>query len=694
MRLTLRTLLAYLDDTLEPGETREIGRKIQESPMASALISRVREVIRKRRLGAPDVDGPAQGIDPNLVAQYLDNTLAPEHVAQVEAVCLESDLVLAEVAACHQILSSIQGDPVEVPLRSVERFLALGPVSQDAQLHASTPAASPKATAVTLNRGPDRNGAPIAMSESAGHFRDELASQLKTTSWGQRVGPAAGAALVIVALVLVLVLDRDLFQGIVKSGSRQVAANAPEKIAEEPGGPVKEGTLPAATEITAPETPTPAMKSTTPLANVDPSPPPDAPEPKPTPATPSDVADAATVAPKPLKPVVTAPEPTPPAKVAVTVPIQSVGVDGVLLRFQPADLQWYVQPPRSVIHAEETFACPEPYEGSFEWDGGLLKATVLSDTVTQILPSTEERRYQLALRRGRVILQPGSMAKGETRIAVMLAGQPREITLITPASSVGIEVRIAEPAGVTPANSPNPYRAVLYVISGEAIVDDGPVLMSKQFARLASPAATDTATLSNPWPSWLDPARRTLAPSQKLLAGKFQDEFDAKVAVGLTIPALVKESNPNIAELAAKCVALIESCPGMVQALTQVDHKEARVAAAEGLRAWLALAPENGETLRRELETQLPADEAHAVERLLWGYTRDQAKDKLVSQELVDWLRNSHLVVRELAFQQIVSLTGRKNNYVPTGTASQREIGVQHWQNHLKREGALIRPDE
>ncbi len=185
-----------------------------------------------------------------------------------------------------------------------------------------------------------------------------------------------------------------------------------------------------------------------------------------------------------------------------------------------------------------------------------------------------------------------------------------------------------------------------------------------------------------------------MPPSQKLLAGKFQDEFDAKVAVGLTIPALVKELNPNLAELAAKCVALIESCPGMVQALTQVDHKEARVAAAEGLRTWLALAPENGEVLRRELETQLPADEAHAVERLLWGYTREQGKDKLVSQELVDWLRNSHLAVRELAFQQIVSLTGRKNNYVPTGTASQREIGIQHWQNHLKREGALIRPDE
>ena len=30
MRLTLRTLLAYLDDTLEPSETKMIGQKVAE----------------------------------------------------------------------------------------------------------------------------------------------------------------------------------------------------------------------------------------------------------------------------------------------------------------------------------------------------------------------------------------------------------------------------------------------------------------------------------------------------------------------------------------------------------------------------------------------------------------------------------------------------------------------------------------
>src|SRR5258708_6253718 len=134
MRLTLRTLLAYLDDVLEPAEAKEIGKKVQESPVATALIGRIREVMRRRRLGAPDLQGPGIGIDPNLVAQYLDNTLPPEQVAEIEKICLESDQQLAEVAASHQILSIAQGDPVEITQSHRERLYVLGPVEAGERL--------------------------------------------------------------------------------------------------------------------------------------------------------------------------------------------------------------------------------------------------------------------------------------------------------------------------------------------------------------------------------------------------------------------------------------------------------------------------------------------------------------------------------------------------------------------------------
>lgn len=134
MRLTLRTLLAYLDDVLEPSQAKELGEKIAESSVATALVNRMREVMRRRRLSAPAVQGPGSGVDANRIGEYLDNTLSPDAVADIERVCLESDVHLAEVAACHQILTLVLGEPVDVPLDSRERMYALGPKAATLEL--------------------------------------------------------------------------------------------------------------------------------------------------------------------------------------------------------------------------------------------------------------------------------------------------------------------------------------------------------------------------------------------------------------------------------------------------------------------------------------------------------------------------------------------------------------------------------
>ncbi|WP_339728306.1 hypothetical protein [uncultured Gimesia sp.] len=134
MRLTLRTLIAYLDDVLEPTQIKEIGQKLEESSYASSLVERIKDVLRRRRLTAPEVEGPGSSPDPNSIAEYLDNTLSPESVADVEKICLNSDVNLVEVAASHQILTLVLGEPATINPNTRERIYALGPISSDHSL--------------------------------------------------------------------------------------------------------------------------------------------------------------------------------------------------------------------------------------------------------------------------------------------------------------------------------------------------------------------------------------------------------------------------------------------------------------------------------------------------------------------------------------------------------------------------------
>ena len=51
MRLTLRTLLAYMDDILDPADHEELAKKIEASDFAAELIHRSRDTVRRPPAG-------------------------------------------------------------------------------------------------------------------------------------------------------------------------------------------------------------------------------------------------------------------------------------------------------------------------------------------------------------------------------------------------------------------------------------------------------------------------------------------------------------------------------------------------------------------------------------------------------------------------------------------------------------------
>jgi len=116
MRLTLRTLLAYRDGVLSPAETSDLHQRIRQTEVASNLLRRVENLVKHKQLLAPMVNGEGLGGDANSVAEYLDDTLTSEQVPEFERICIaESDLVLAELAHCHQLLAEALNSQVIVP---------------------------------------------------------------------------------------------------------------------------------------------------------------------------------------------------------------------------------------------------------------------------------------------------------------------------------------------------------------------------------------------------------------------------------------------------------------------------------------------------------------------------------------------------------------------------------------------------
>jgi hypothetical protein len=116
MRLTLRTLLAYRDGVLSESDTQDLRERIEQTPRAANLLTRIDSVVRRTNLLPPKLKSETQIGDPSSVASYLDDCMPPEQVTDFERVCIElSDSHLAELAHCHKMLADAMKTEVLIP---------------------------------------------------------------------------------------------------------------------------------------------------------------------------------------------------------------------------------------------------------------------------------------------------------------------------------------------------------------------------------------------------------------------------------------------------------------------------------------------------------------------------------------------------------------------------------------------------
>jgi len=631
MRLTLRTLLAWLDDTLSPAEVKEVGLQVSESPFAQELADRIHRVTRQRRLTVPGQSG-TEPTDPNTVASYLDNELDADQVADYEKRCLTSDVHLAEVASAHQILSLI-GQKAKVPADARTNMYRLvrgrEAIAGDAPRPYTPPVAPAKEPAAAVI-------APWA------------APEIPRRSFLERNGAYLGVAAL---LVLLAWSAWTLAPGPRPAGETSAVVLTPH--AHPPKAPAN----PPPDRKPQQQQPIPPLVANAPQpANVAMT------TPEPVEESPADAdadADAAAETPE-----------------VVEVPAGSLGLVGegesILLRYDEATRSWDRLLPEAKLSKGDRLVNVAPFRSTVNL--GTVRLELVGETQVVIQPPDPEDAARVELDHGQAILvatEPGVVGIGFGAKTVSLT-----LPLNTP---VGVErLTRREPGEAEPAA---PSLRIL-ATRGELAVSIG-----AEKETVSGPGSIEfrppnhlVEKVSEPSPPWI--SEETLPPADAERGELLKRFFKPDVSPMRALVEALEDDREPVHKLAIEGLGGIGEIGMVVSAMNRPDAPATRRAAIAFLKKYADGGPEAMSKLREELKNVEGDERAGTVEKLLIGYTPKEAKDPETYALLVKLLAHPEVGVRQLAILNLTALTGRDPlQYDPDKPEGP---GLTAWQDLLK----------
>ncbi|NLE37783.1 MAG: hypothetical protein GX621_07145, partial [Pirellulaceae bacterium] len=714
MRLTLRTLLAYLDDILEPEDAENIGRRIQESEVASALLHRIRDVMRRLRLQAPKVEESDKGLDPNTVAEYLDHVLPDDRVPDFERNCLESDMHLAEVASCHQILALVVGEPAEVDPTSREHMYAIPQVAAD------------------LEAMEARQGVELAESERSGAAppppprrpRPVVPDYLRESKRRRRFAWPV-AAVVLIGLVVVGWFTADHF-GLMGGGDREVAV-VPDGEATKPAEqePAASSETPEVLELIEEPPVEPEVETETPVEQPTEQPTvPDEvvlpPGPNPEAVGPAEVPES-TVPAQPaepnerfptepvLPPEMVAPatppdetRPSEPAKELVEQPAEpatpsmgrfvsdvSVPESQLLLQRDPETEQWILVPPQGIVVSGHRFLSLPAFRPLIALTAGL---TIHLKSGTQIYLETSENESipYVDLEFGRMEIR--TIGTPDTRLRLNVDGRKGTLVFVDPESRAAIEIQRELVPGADPGQHPPTSVVSVHALSGRLIWESDDGLTKIEFktpSRLTlEPTGTGPAVPVDKFPPWIvsDSFERLDRRAAKTLLDGIRT--DRPVDFGLK--EQLDHRQREVRWLAARCLGYLGEFAPLAAGLNLADARLLWDDYIGQLREALARGPEMAERVRDALE-DAHGSEGSKIYRMLWGYDAQQLVDGQ-DAALVDGLGSDILALRVVSFWNLKTITGGAQLYYrPDLPLVQRQKSIQAWEKRQKNGEIRIR---
>jgi hypothetical protein len=734
VRLTLRTLLAYLDDTLEPAEAKLIGQKVAESDTAQELIGRIKQVTRRRRLTIPPPTGPGGKLDPNTIAEYLDNTLGPDPTAEVEQTCLGSDVHLAELAACHQILTLVLGEPVLIPPSSRQRMYGLVKGRE----------AIPFRKAPTSEEGEPARGDDYETDET---LRLGLPAYRTRGSWSSQLVVIGGG------LAAGLLLFLAIWQALRSSHRPTAEASTPEASLTQAKGPG------ASDDTSGKERPTGKEPDAT--ARQDSN---------------REASTGREKTQKGGKTGGTGKEPalstetgdkngkkngsgqgtakedqtgkhTMPSDIPVEAPsakevelgqyLPAVDGPGLLLQRQTEKGTWRVLDSKDagVISGRPLVSLPG-CPATVQMDSGLrlnLWGALREDL---LFPPVQESRVvlhyhpamavDLTLQRGRIVLTNPQKKPLQARVRFDNPTNPNlketwDITLEEQGTEALLDLWHQYPLGEPFYDNPKERRrmgpeAYLHLIVRKGSVlfhrDDktmhmaappGPALVTwfslkgRPSDRTAVPKVFEWATAKPTFPANLDAKIRTrlvknreemIKARNSLLVGLAGRGERADVALA----GMLKSPNREEQILVVRCFGALDNLPELVDALADEERPDVRVAAVDVLRSWIANDRDNDYRLLAELRTKYSKIESGNILILLHSFAIKDVRRVETYEFLIGNLSNPKLALRELAawhlYRLAPALAANVPPFLASAPAEQRDRVRLEWDRLLK-EGKL-----
>ena len=685
MRLTLRTLLAYLDDTLEAAKSREIGQKLAESGEARELVDRIKRVVRKRSLGTPNTDA-------TLVTAYLSDTLSPDSVGLFEQQCLESDAHLAEVAAVHQILTLLLCEQARVPPSANRRMYKL--VSGRESSHDRKPGN-------TIPVGGARD------TDRAGDDIDDAAYLLGLSGYTRAEAPGQYAVKGVIGVLLALLVVVAAILAWPKSDAPAELAQTRPAAVETPLTPAA-GPEPAAPTQDAAATPA-AEKPAEPLPEKPTEP---APADQPPAEKPEPPAEKAELAPgkvetSAIDKIAASPERTP-------LGMLTPKPNAVVVSVTPTNTLARIGGDKAVVYGTESLMALPGYKAAVALDSGVTidlwgnlpvffptPLPLLESRVTPFAPPAG-LVADLRLDSGRVYLVSNKPVAQTLRLRV--GNRVWDVKFADKGARLAAEVAHS----LAPAGEPEPTRARggLYMVSGLATLTPvepaGPpqLLDAGASIHFDSRSAEATAVPADPkngaaayWGEFVTPGDRKRAELTILALNDFATKLVDPSRVretfygGLPTAGQPSPQAEAAAQVALFALAAVNDVPKLAAALVDSERPLVRATAAEGLRAAAADEPGALKTFADTLTATgtTPAQAEEAV-KLLRGIPPDQQGSAAAAAKVVEQLRSDSLAVRELAYGLLRGAIEPQSpearalyGYDPGAPEADRAVAVEAW---------------